>query len=144
MKNGSLASDQDIRSQLEELESQISANPLSIDKVELFLSLQNQLKDDWTENDFALNLQMTMALQELKDPTFKIVNARLTPEYKACLARIKKWLTRSKPYEDREFLEYIFEQSPLPTYVLLDLLVDMTKKRSLEKLKTDLIEHKKK
>lgn len=99
---------------------------LDLKRVELYdklLSLHEKLIDHWEEEDFAYNLELTMRKQEILDPAYKRIHARLNPEFKNTIDKIKLMLSASSSEIETRYVEEIVGLGNQALYPLIDFLL---------------------
>lgn len=87
------------------------------------IKLHEEYNDNWTEDDFAYNLHLTMKKQEVVNPIFRRINARQDPEFKEVRRLIKKMLDAKTDEEETKFVEEIVAYEFDALYPLIDFIL---------------------
>jgi hypothetical protein len=87
------------------------------------LSLLDENKGEWSEEEFADSVYFTMKRQELLDPTFKRIHARAEPDFVEVTQLIKKMFTANEQAIETECVEKIASYGETAVYPLLDFLL---------------------
>lgn len=110
------------------------SRPELYDKI---IALHEKYSKNWTDDDFAYNLSLTLKKQELLDPVYKRINARVTPEFSKVIALIKKFMATQVRDEETKHIEEIVAYGEKAIYPLIDFLLNLKHKdlESREKVK---------
>lgn len=87
------------------------------------LSLLDDNKGAWSEEDFADSVYLTMKRQELLDPTFKRIHARSEPDFAEITKLIKKMFAADCQAAETDCVEKIAAYGDAAVYPLLDFLI---------------------
>ncbi|MBF0105898.1 MAG: hypothetical protein HQM16_11285 [Deltaproteobacteria bacterium] len=87
------------------------------------IKVHEEFIKDWTNDDFSYNVHLTMRKQEVMDPTFKRLNARHEPEYKAITQLVNNMLNAKDREIETRFVEEIVGQGPCALYPLIDFIL---------------------
>jgi len=98
-------------------------NPERIELYDKIISLHEKYTDNWTEDDFAYNLSLSMSKQEIIDPAYKRIHARVTPEFAQIVGIIKKMLGSTNRDNETKFVEEIVSHGEASIYPLIDFLI---------------------
>lgn len=105
-------------------------------RVELYdklIAVHAEFQDEWTEDDFAYNVHLSMQKQEILDPSFKRIHAQHEPEYKNATKIIRRLLDAKDEKLETKIIEDIASLGEDAIYPLIDFLLGfkkiMTKKK---------------
>lgn len=101
----------------------LELDPQRIELYDKLIDLHKLYVDDWTEDDFAYNVYLTMQKQEVLDPTFKRLHAQHEPEYKDVSKLIRKLLDAKTSKTETKYVEAIKEYGDHAIYPLIDILL---------------------
>lgn len=87
------------------------------------ISLHKEYSQNWTEEDFAYNLWLTMKRQEIENPVFKRIHARSDPEFKEVRQLITKMLKAKTDNEETKIVEKIAAFGQHAIYPLIDFIL---------------------
>lgn len=87
------------------------------------ISVHTEFQDEWTEDDFAINVHLSMRKQEIVDPTFKRLHAKHEPEYKDISLLIRKMLDAKDSKTETRCIEAIHAFGDQAIYPLVDFLL---------------------
>ncbi len=124
----------------ESYQKALDLNPERIALYDKLISLHEQYSDNWTDEDFGYNLSLTMKKQELVNPLFKRIHARLEDEYKEVGKLIKKMFDAKTEATETKNVEEIVSRGEDALYPLIDYLlgfkeVGKIKQKAKDKLK---------
>jgi len=99
------------------------------------IELHEKYIDNWDDQDFAYNLSLSMKRQEIENPYFKRVHARLEEDYQKILPLIKKMFEAKTIKSETKYVEEIHAKGPVAIYPLIDYLMSFKEigKKKLEK-----------
>lgn len=106
------------------------ANEMDPDNTSLYdkmIAAHMEVKDEWTDEDFANSLSWTMKKQELQNPALKRVHARMTPEWEEVNTLIKKLLLTQSEDEENAALAQIVNHGEKAVYPLLEVVLGLKK-----------------
>jgi hypothetical protein len=101
----------------------LNLNPERLELYDKIIKLHEKFIDNWDEEDFSYNLSLTMAKQEIENPLYKRVHARLTDEYRDVQKLIKKMLDAKTSETQTKYIELIKEKDADAIYPLIDYLL---------------------
>lgn len=81
----------------------------------------------WSPEDFALSLDWTMKKQELADPKFKRLHAKLEPEWKEIADLIGQMMRTTDEKKETELVEQIFFYKERAIYPLVEIILSLKK-----------------
>lgn len=118
------------------------------ERIELYdkaLAVMEEEKEQWSEEDFTLNVFLTMQKQEILDPTFKRIHARAEYEFKEVTALIKKLMKAKDTKEETQIVEEIYNYGEHSLYPLMDFLLSLKEagKNAAKKAKSNSNKEKK-
>lgn len=87
------------------------------------LSLLDENKGTWSEEEFTDSVYFTMKRQELLDPTFKRIHARSDPDFAEVTKLIKKLFAANEQALETDCVEKIASYGEGAVYPLLDFLL---------------------
>lgn len=97
-------------------------------RIELYdklLAIHEEVKDNWTEDDFTVNLDWSLRRAELLHPHLKRVHHRNTPEHKQVKALTTKLLKAQNDDAENDLVEEIAAFGCDAVYPLIDLLLQV-------------------
>lgn len=94
---------------------------------------------DWTENDFAYTVSLTMQKQEILNPTFKRIHARAEPEFKEIHKLIKQMWQADAQESETASVEQIVRHGEKAVYPLADFILNF---KELQKTLKDKLKKK--
>lgn len=81
------------------------------------------IKTEWTDKDFAESLAWTMQKQELENPKFKRVHARMEPEWKEITQLIQRMMQVEDEKTEVDLVEQIVAYEDLALYPLIEVIL---------------------
>lgn len=94
-----------------------------LDLYDKAISSFDQLKEDWTEDDFAFSMDLTLRRQEAADPLFKRLHARHEPHNKEIHKLIGSLLKAQSAEEETQYVEAIKNFGDNAVYPLIEHLL---------------------
>lgn len=113
----------DFKNALVEFREAVNQGSDQVFVYEKMIEAHKKSVDNWTESDFAESLTWTMKLQELRNPHFKRINARVTPEWKEISLLVKQLLQTKSSKDEDVLIEKILVYGESAVYPLLDFLL---------------------
>jgi tetratricopeptide (TPR) repeat protein len=104
------------------------ANELDPDNKEIYdkmIKSHLEIKDTWTDTDFSNSLTWTMKMQELNNPSLKIVHAKMSPEWIEDSRLIRHLLLTQDASEETRIIQDILALGEKAVYPLLDLILTL-------------------
>lgn len=106
-----------------------------LDLYDKAISSFDQFKEDWTENDFAFSMDLTLRRQEAADPLFKRLHARHEPHNKEIHKLIGALLKAQNAEEETQHVEAIKNFGDNAVYPLIEHLLAFKMVGNLRKKK---------
>lgn len=100
------------------------ASPSLYDKV---IKAHDELKAEWTNEDFAKSLDWTMKKQELANPALKRLHAKLTPEWQEISQHIQRVMSAKTGEDETAGIEKIHAYGDRAIYPLIEILLAIKK-----------------
>jgi tetratricopeptide (TPR) repeat protein len=94
-----------------------------LDLYDKAISSFDQFKEDWTEDDFAFSMDLTLRRQEASDPLFKRLHARHEPHNKEIHKLIGELLKAQSAEEETRHVEAIKNFGDNAVYPLIEHLL---------------------
>jgi len=107
LKGDKLLSSQKNKKAFEAYQKALELNPARLSLYDKLLALHDQFADNWDDSDFAYNMSLTMKKQELINPVYKRIHARLDVHFKTVAELIKKMLSAPTPEAETDCVERI-------------------------------------
>lgn len=119
------------------LEKYQRANELDPDNKSVYekmIAAHLEVKDEWTDLDFANSVSWTMKKQELENPSLKRIHARMTPEWDEINSLIKTLLLAGNEEDESQTINHILSHGEKALYPLLEFVLGIKKINPLKPL----------
>lgn len=111
----------------------LSLDDSHVEIYDKLISLHGKYSDNWNEKDFAYNIWLGMKKQEVLDPTFKRIHARVETNSQKITVLIKNMFNADSDAEETRFVEEIIAHGPNALYPLIDYILGVKNLRRLTK-----------